>query len=95
MFPNICPVNIQNSIFLFFLFSIHDCFDFFVVFVFVFSVFFFLFCFFFTLLLSYVFADGELKFNYFIVEVKSCFQDSIFELIAHFQNYLISYCPLQ
>lgn len=29
--------------------------------------------FFFILLLSYVFADGELNFNYFAVEVKSCF----------------------
>lgn len=28
---------------------------------------------FFVLLLSYVFADGELNFNYFAVEVKSCF----------------------
>lgn len=36
--------------------------------------------FFFSLLLSYVFADGELKFNYFIVEVKSCFQDGITKL---------------
>lgn len=71
-----CPckrVNIQNSIILLFLSSIHDCFDFFVVFVFVFSMFFVLFvCFYFTLWLSYVFADGELKFNYLIVEVKSC-----------------------
>lgn len=41
-------------------------------FVFVFSVFFLLF-----LWLSYVFADGELKFNYFVVKVKSCFQDEI------------------
>lgn len=49
---------------------------FFVVFVFVFSMFFF-----FSLLLSYVFADGELKFNYLVVEVKSCFQDSIYEMI--------------
>lgn len=29
---------------------------------------------FFSLLLSYVFADGELNFNYFAVEVKSCFK---------------------
>lgn len=57
--------------FLFFLSSIHDCFDFFVVFVFVFSYFFF------PLLLSYVFADGELKFNYFIVEVKSCLKQHL------------------
>lgn len=84
-FPNICPVNIQNSIFLFFLSSIHDCFDFFVVFVFVFSMFFF-----FSLLLSYVFADGELKFNYFIVEVKSCFQDSIYSKIIPFSMALFS-----
>lgn len=55
--------------------SIHDCFDFFV---FVFSMFFFSS---FSLLLSYVFADGELKFNYFIVEVKSCFQDGIYKII--------------
>lgn len=44
---------------------------FFVVFVFVFSYFFF------PLLLSYVFADGELKFNYFIVEVKSCLKQHL------------------
>lgn len=31
-----------------------------------------LFCVLFSLLLSYVFADGELKFNYSFVEVKSC-----------------------
>lgn len=30
---------------------------------------------FFVLLLSYVFADGELNFNYFAVEVKSCFMN--------------------
>lgn len=34
-------------------------------------------CSFLSLLLSYVFADGELKFNYFIVEVKSCFQEAV------------------
>lgn len=45
---------------------------FFVVFVFVFS-----YLFFFSLLLSYVFADGELKFNYFIVEVKSCLKQHL------------------
>lgn len=33
--------------------------------------------FFFSLLLSYVFADGELKFNYFIVEVKSCLKQHL------------------
>lgn len=60
-------VKIQSSIFLFFLSSIHNCFD--IFFVFVFSMFFF-----FPLLLSYVFADGELKFNYYIVKVKSCFK---------------------
>lgn len=32
---------------------------------------------FFPLLLSYVFADGELKFNYFIVEVKSCLKQHL------------------
>ena len=75
MFSKHFCVNIQNRVYLSFSFSIHDWFDFFVVFVFVFSMFFV--CFLFTLLLSYVFADGELKFNYFIVEVKSCFQDGI------------------
>lgn len=35
----------------------------------------FLCSFFFFLLLSYVFADGELNFNYFAVEVKSCFMN--------------------
>lgn len=74
-FPNICPVTIQNSIFLILLSSIHDCFDFFVVFVFVFSMFFI-----FSLLLSYVFADGELKFNYLVVKEKSCFQDSFLKM---------------
>lgn len=44
----------------------------FVVFVFVFSIFYF------SLWLSYVFADGELKFNYFVVKVKSCFQDKVY-----------------
>lgn len=49
-----------------FLWSIHDCFDFVLFFCFC------LFCVLFSLLLSYVFADGELKFNYSFVEVKSC-----------------------
>lgn len=34
--------------------------------------------FYFSLWLSYVFADGELKFNYFVVKVKSCFQDKVY-----------------
>lgn len=34
--------------------------------------------FYFSLWLSYVFADGELKFNYFVVKVKSCFQDEVY-----------------
>lgn len=41
-------------------------------FVFVFSMFFF------VLLLSYVFADGELNFNYFALEAKSCFMNRKF-----------------
>lgn len=59
---------------------------------FLFCLFFFLFFPFLFLLLSYVFADGELKFNYFVVEVKSCFQDSIYKIIIVI---IIQYCPLQ
>lgn len=76
--PNICPVNIETGTFLIILFSrIHDCFD---ILLFLFLSF----LFYFSLWLSYVFADGELKFNYFVVKVKSCFQDK-----KYFLNYQV------
>lgn len=50
---------------------------------------------FFSLLLSYVFADGELKFNYFVVKVKSCFQDSSYVEITLPWNNSMCYCSLE